>query len=315
MNSFQIACFVEAARCGSFSDAASKLFVSQPTLSRNVSSLEKELGLPLFDRNTFQGIELTEQGGIMLEAFTSAQKIISEAAMHAKSVTHEEKVAVNLGLLHGQMLDDALYDFIGSFKLQNPNAEMGIRHANFDELMAWLQSGEIDATVMPEWQLDGLRNLTLTHICDLPTVLVVPKRALPHPERRTYSLREFEDNVFICVDANKDPHSTELLVELLGELGISPHLRTVPNIEAQIHTVEMGEGVMLINPYNSICYSPSVICVEVAELRAQPFALAWRKHSQSAAVKLLRTFVSQSPDMGKKKSPSPVPLTGTRPLC
>ena len=55
----------------------------------------------------------------------------------------------------------ALYDFIGSFKLQNPNAEMGIRHANFDELMAWLQSGEIDATVMPEWQLDGLRRVAL----------------------------------------------------------------------------------------------------------------------------------------------------------
>ena len=44
MNTLQIDCFLEAAKCSSFPLAASRLFVSQPTLSRNIVMLEKELG-------------------------------------------------------------------------------------------------------------------------------------------------------------------------------------------------------------------------------------------------------------------------------
>ena len=43
MNTEQLDCFLEAAKCKSFSIAASHLFVSQPTLSRNIATLEKEL--------------------------------------------------------------------------------------------------------------------------------------------------------------------------------------------------------------------------------------------------------------------------------
>lgn len=62
MNTLQIDRFLEAAKCGSFSLAVSHLFVSQPTLSRNIVMLEKELGITLFYRNSFHGISLTGAG-------------------------------------------------------------------------------------------------------------------------------------------------------------------------------------------------------------------------------------------------------------
>ena len=45
----------------SFSEAAKKLFISQPALSKQISSLEKELGIDLFDRS-FTPIRLTPAG-------------------------------------------------------------------------------------------------------------------------------------------------------------------------------------------------------------------------------------------------------------
>ena len=53
MNSTQVNCFLEAAKQKSFSKAAAKLFISQPTFSRNISMMEAELGLTLFHRNSF----------------------------------------------------------------------------------------------------------------------------------------------------------------------------------------------------------------------------------------------------------------------
>ena len=50
MNSVQIRCFLEAARSGSFTEAAEKLYMTQPTFGRQISSLEKELGFALLHR-------------------------------------------------------------------------------------------------------------------------------------------------------------------------------------------------------------------------------------------------------------------------
>ncbi len=65
--------FVEIARQKSFTAAAEKLFVTQPTLSRQIADLEEELGQKLFDRST-RRIELTEKGIFL---FRQAQSILS----------------------------------------------------------------------------------------------------------------------------------------------------------------------------------------------------------------------------------------------
>jgi len=44
----QLLYVIEAAACGSITKAADKLHISQPSLSNQIISLEKELGIPLF---------------------------------------------------------------------------------------------------------------------------------------------------------------------------------------------------------------------------------------------------------------------------
>ena len=52
----------------SLSQAAEALYINQPTLSRALTALEKELGITLFDRS-YQGIQLTTIGRKMLPHF------------------------------------------------------------------------------------------------------------------------------------------------------------------------------------------------------------------------------------------------------
>ena len=57
----QLRAFLEVAQCKSFTAAALRMFVSHSTVSREVSALEAELGVSLFDRGN-RVIGLTEAG-------------------------------------------------------------------------------------------------------------------------------------------------------------------------------------------------------------------------------------------------------------
>ena len=61
MNLKQLEAFVHVAEGGSFSKAAKELFLTQPTVSAHISSLEKELNVRLFIRNTKE-VNLSDDG-------------------------------------------------------------------------------------------------------------------------------------------------------------------------------------------------------------------------------------------------------------
>jgi len=85
-------CFVAVAEHLSFTRAAAALFVSQPTLSKQVRSLEDNLRVQLFARNR-RSVQLTEAGGallpgaaVVLRAWEAAQADMTEVMETAKAV-------------------------------------------------------------------------------------------------------------------------------------------------------------------------------------------------------------------------------------
>lgn len=81
MNLRQLEAFVEVAECGSFSKAAKELYLTQPTISAHISSLEKELDARLFVRNTKE-VSLSDYGQILYKyarQMVDIEKRIEEA--------------------------------------------------------------------------------------------------------------------------------------------------------------------------------------------------------------------------------------------
>lgn len=65
------------AETGSLSDAANKLKVTQPVLSRYIARVERDLGVQLFIKNEHRYV-LTEAGGIYLEASNQIKELQAE---------------------------------------------------------------------------------------------------------------------------------------------------------------------------------------------------------------------------------------------
>ena len=80
----------------SFSGAARKLFVSQPALSASVRKVEKELGLPIFDRST-SPLQLTDAGRAYIDAAERIFRIRKDLKSYCDDLAGLESGTLSLG--------------------------------------------------------------------------------------------------------------------------------------------------------------------------------------------------------------------------
>ena len=115
----QLEVFACVAKNLSFSKAAEKMYISQPTVSAYISSLEKDIGVQLIVRNTKE-VSLTKAGQDFL---TYSQKILSLREQALNSVNGEDRNArgaidIIASTIPAQHL---LPEIIASFQKQWPN--------------------------------------------------------------------------------------------------------------------------------------------------------------------------------------------------
>ena len=81
----QLKYIVAVAKTGTFSEAAKTLFLSQPSLTKAIKELEKEMGVTIFDR-TNKGVSVSKEGEIFLGY---ARQVLEQAALlEEKYKTH-----------------------------------------------------------------------------------------------------------------------------------------------------------------------------------------------------------------------------------
>ena len=90
MNLKQLEAFVKVTEGRSFSKAAKELFLTQPTISAHIASLEKELNTRLFVRNTKE-VSLSEDGTVLYEyakQMVELERKIEYAFLHERTRWH-----------------------------------------------------------------------------------------------------------------------------------------------------------------------------------------------------------------------------------
>ena len=126
----------------SFSKAAEKLFISQPSLSANVKREEQCVGYPIFDRST-KPLGLTEPGKKYIE---TVEKILSMQNEFSEYIDDLGDLKTGKLVLGGSSLYSSwvLPPLMGQFAKKYPQVKLELIEETTANLQKMLQNGEVD---------------------------------------------------------------------------------------------------------------------------------------------------------------------------
>ena len=148
-----------------FGRAAAELLIAQPSLSRQIARLERQLGARLFDR-TPQGTALTAAGEVLLPRARALLRSAATAAAETKAAAQPSRITI--GHTPGIIVTPA----VRLLRRQHPDAEVQTLFLGWNEPRAALLDHRVDAVVtrLP-LETDGL---LVTILYDEPRLLMVP---------------------------------------------------------------------------------------------------------------------------------------------
>jgi DNA-binding transcriptional LysR family regulator len=148
-----------------FGRAAAELLIAQPSLSRQIRALEKQLGVRLLDR-TPQGTTLTEAGDAFLPKARSLLRAATAAVATARASAQPSKMTI--GYTIGLIITPA----VTNLRRQHPDVDVQSLYLDWDEPRAALLDRRVDAVVtrLP-LKTDDLH---VTILYDEPRLLMIP---------------------------------------------------------------------------------------------------------------------------------------------
>ena len=149
----RIQTFLEVANCLSFSTAARNLYISQQAVTKQIASLEQELGLRLFYRTTRQ-VTLTPAGSLLRDSFTQINRQIRSDIRKARELNSSGKSLLRVGFLSSLSRKDIILP-ITDFLMQHcPDTALDIRLLDFVVLRNSLLDDQLDfcVTTSNDWR-------------------------------------------------------------------------------------------------------------------------------------------------------------------
>lgn len=237
---------VTLANCGTMTQAAKKLGVTQPALSAYLAGVENTLGYPLFER-TGKRLLPTYLGEVYLE---KAQKILAigeEFDEQLDLVTHgyQGRLRVGVPIRRSPFL---IPPILKAFRTYYPKVELIFHEGNFKTMAELLNTDQLDLMLCN--LVEPRQDLEYIHLCWDAVVFLVQAE---HPSCRHaryrngfaqpwINLKEFEPEIFIL--QHKGQSIRQYTDQILDETGVQPK-RTIliRNIETAAQMTASGLGV------------------------------------------------------------------------
>lgn len=235
----QLEAFLQVAYHKSFSRAAEALFLTQPSVTARIQSLERELGERLFERSG-RTVTLTDAGLAFLPHAQRALAAVQEGADAIDAVRHGDAGNLRLGA-SSSIGTYVLPALLKRFRERRPRVHIHLVTGQSEDIIEQLLTGVIHLAVC---RLAAHPELESIHLYNDDLVLVV---APDHPfaKREGVTLAEAGQEPFLFFEKNSSYHN--LVLSIFLRAGISPESTIeLDSFEAMKHMVEAGLGITLL---------------------------------------------------------------------
>ena len=184
MNTFQISCFLAVAEHLNFARAAEQLHVTQPAVTQQIHSLEKELGVSLFARTT-RSVRLTQEGRLFLQDARQLFHLANRAKARFQNASTGGIQDLAVGCDSYPCLF-ALSGVLGQLRQGHPNLHPHLQVVPFPQAFRLLEEGDLEVVV--GFRKPGVvKGTTYRELATFPLVCLLPA-GRPLAKRETLRL-------------------------------------------------------------------------------------------------------------------------------
>ncbi|PWI58875.1 LysR family transcriptional regulator [Sulfoacidibacillus thermotolerans] len=276
----QLEYFVAVADHKSITKGAAALYVSQPTVSQQITALERELGKPLFERHT-NGVTLTDAGQTLL---TYALRILQNVADAREEILGSQgrDATVRIGVLP-TLTRSILPSLIKHYQTSRPDFHIDVTEASTQTLVKQVISGDLQMALLDLPLSDPLLHVEKLWSEEL-ILIASPDFHLPD---QSLQLTELKNQPFITMEAGYGLR--DALFRLTQPFGYNPNITLeLTSLGAIIGFVRQGFGISLV--------ARRTVQLEIAtgEIRAltlhtpiyRDIGVIWRNQRQLSAAAL-----------------------------
>lgn len=278
--------FVEAARCENFTQAAAALFVSQPSLSKQIAQLEQEVGLPLFERAS-RGVQLTPAGRFLYERWKDIPNLITHDVYRAKKIAAGATGDLCVGILEGQEIRSVILSRLDTFAREYPQLSVSLERETFSGLRRGLESGRYDLIITLSFEVDYIKGALQEVIIASKGVIAI-SRSNPKAGVKSLTLDMLADESFVSIAPEESPNGYALMVRQCTAHGFQPRIvRQHSSLESLLLSVEAGIGIAILDQNTRLKKGDSVRLVPIRGSDFSHISAVWLDSNADPSVRLL----------------------------
>ena len=290
MNTFQLTCFLAVAETLNFARAAEHLHVTQPAVTQQIHSLEKELNAKLFKRTT-RTVRLTEAGLVFLG---DARRIVALSERAKKRFENPYGMAI-------QTLSIGCYSYAQLFLLppmlkqlaaQYPDVHPRLQVVPGQHLYRLLEEEDVEAVI--GFREPSFKKISANYreIAKVPVVCICPFEN-PLSRKQAVALDELKGEKLVLFDPAKAQEDSARLQGRLMEGRAPSAFYFCESAEAVIILVESGLGISIL-PDLFIPPDLSLARIPIQGVEPVSFGIYYKSVQGNAPLKELIRIMKES---------------------
>lgn len=237
----QIEIFITVAKYMNFTKASEILFTTQSNVSRAVSSLENELNMQLFIRQS-HNLRLTPAGKVLYADLSDSITTVKHAFQHASDINRGYVGDVNIGVLSGTDISDFMPNVLSYFRTKAANVKIILHNVGFRDLVSGLYDETLDFVFTLEFNLQNLGAISYDILEETPDNMVIPYTS-PLFDKQDVTLEDLEGRHVIVISPDELDLTNKAVLNLFKQKHIAPFFHHAPDLQTAILWMQSGIGI------------------------------------------------------------------------
>ena len=235
----QLEAFLQVAQHRSFSRAAEALFLTQPSVTARIQSLEREIGERLFER-TGRSVTLTDAGHAFMPHAQRALTAVQEGTDAIEAVRHGDIGSIRIGA-SDTIATYVLPGILKQFRETRPRVHIHLTTGQTEGIVEKLLAGETHVAVSRLTQHPEVESLHLYN----DDLALVCSPSHPFASRGRVTIAEAGKEPFLFFERSSSYHT--LVYSMFLRVGVVPEsVMELDSMETTKHMVEAGLGIAIL---------------------------------------------------------------------